>query len=120
MRETNKRRRLMRRAVFPATKSVEDFDFAEIVMPEGHAKEEMLGLGFVEAAQDFVFYGKTGRGKMHLAIAPVYGKYFLNILACWFWTKWHRSHWPLHSFPFPSINDAPIRLLSPPNSIRRP
>lgn len=29
----------------------------------------MAGLGFVERAQDFVFYGKTGRGKTHLAIA---------------------------------------------------
>lgn len=69
VREANKRRRLMRRAAFPAMKSVEDFDFAEVIMPEGYTKEEMLGLGFVEAAQDFVFYGKTGRGKTHLAIA---------------------------------------------------
>lgn len=59
----------MRRVAFPAMKSIEDFDFAEVVMPEGYSKEEMAGLGFVERAQDFVFYGKTGRGKTHLAIA---------------------------------------------------
>lgn len=36
---------------------------------EGYTREELTGLSFVEAAQDFVFYGKTGRGKAHLAIA---------------------------------------------------
>ena len=69
VRGENKRRRLMRRAAFPAVKSLDDFDFAEVVMPEGYSKKEMVGLGFVERAQDFVFYGKTGRGKTHLAIA---------------------------------------------------
>ncbi len=29
---------------------------------------ELLGLGFIPRAQDLVFYGKTGRGKTHLAI----------------------------------------------------
>ena len=29
----------------------------------------MKGLSFVDAAQDFVFYGQTGRGKTHLATA---------------------------------------------------
>ncbi len=69
VRAANKRRRLMRRAGFPVPKSMDDFDFTELAMPEGYGKEEMLGLGFVEQAQDFVFYGKTGRGKTHLAIA---------------------------------------------------
>lgn len=65
----NKKRRLMRRAAFPVIKSLDDLDFTEIVMPESYSKEEMIGLGFIERAQDFVFYGKTGRGKTHLAIA---------------------------------------------------
>lgn len=30
--------------------------------------DELLGLGFIPRAQDLVFYGKTGRGKTHLAI----------------------------------------------------
>ncbi len=30
--------------------------------------DELLGLGFIPRAQDLVFYGKTGRGKRHLAI----------------------------------------------------
>lgn len=69
VRAANKRKRLLRRAGFPVLKSLEDFDFEELAMPEGYGKEEMTGLGFVESAQDFVFYGKTGRGKTHLAIA---------------------------------------------------
>ena len=69
VRAENKRRRLMRRAGFPVMKSLEDFDFTELAMPEGYSKKEMLELGFVKSAQDFVFYGKTGRGKTHLAIA---------------------------------------------------
>lgn len=69
VRAENKRRRLMRRASFPVPKSLDDFDFTELAMPEGYGREELLGLGFVESAQDFVFYGKTGRGKTHLAIA---------------------------------------------------
>ena len=31
--------------------------------------DDLKGLGFVDACQDFVFHGKTGRGKTHLAIA---------------------------------------------------
>lgn len=69
MRKKNKRKCLMKRAAFPVMKSIEDFDFTEAVMPEGYSKEEMIGLEFVKHAQDFVFCGKTGRGKAHLAIA---------------------------------------------------
>lgn len=69
VRKENKRRRLMKRAAFPIMKAIDDFDFSEVVMPEGYGKEEMLSLEFVKNAQDFVFYGKTGRGKTHLAIA---------------------------------------------------
>lgn len=69
VRAENKRRRLMKRAGFPVVKSLDDFDFAELAMPEGYGRDDLLKLGFVESAQDFVFYGKTGRGKTHLAIA---------------------------------------------------
>ena len=69
VRKENKRRRLMRRAAFPVMKSTDGFDFTDVVMPEGYGRNEMLGLDFIKNAQDFVFYGKTGRGKTHLAIA---------------------------------------------------
>ena len=68
-REENRKARLLKRAKFPAVKSVEGFDFSEVSMPDGYTVEDMLSLGFVEAAQDFVFYGGCGRGKTHLSIA---------------------------------------------------
>lgn len=37
--------------------------------PEGYTAEDLMGLGFIDRAQDFVLYGQTGRGKTHLAIA---------------------------------------------------
>ena len=50
-RERAKHDRLLRRARFPVVKGLDG-----------------LGLGFIPRAQDLVFYGKTGRGKTHLAI----------------------------------------------------
>ena len=38
--------------------------------PTATRPDELLGLGFIPRAQDLVFYGKTGRGKTHLAIGP--------------------------------------------------
>lgn len=58
VRERRKRDRLFRKAKFPQVKSF-----------EGYTAEDLMGLGFIDRAQDFVFYGQTGRGKTHLAIA---------------------------------------------------
>lgn len=56
-RERAKHDRLLRRARFPVVKGL-----------DGYMLDELLGLGFIPRAQDLVFYGKTGRGKTHLAI----------------------------------------------------
>lgn len=69
VRERNKRARLYRKAAFPQVKSFEGYDFSQVSFPEGYGPEDLMSLGFVEAAQDFVFHGQTGRGKTHLAIA---------------------------------------------------
>lgn len=69
VREANKRNRLLRKAAFPAVKSIEDFDLTDVKMPEGHGTEDMRSLQWLESAQDYVFYGQTGRGKAYLAIA---------------------------------------------------
>ena len=37
--------------------------------PDGWGRDDMLSLGFVGKAEDLVFYGKTGRGKTHMATA---------------------------------------------------
>ena len=69
VREESKRARLFRRAKFPQVKSFEGYDFSQVAFPDGYGVDDLKSLSFVEAAQDFVFHGQTGRGKTHLAIA---------------------------------------------------
>ena len=67
-RERSKRERLLRRARFPVVKGPDGYDFSNVRLPDGYALDGLLDLDFVPRAQDLVFYGKTGRGKTHLAI----------------------------------------------------
>ena len=69
VRERRKRERLTRKARFPQIKSFDGYDFAQVALPEGYSVDDLKSLAFVDAAQDFVFHGQTGRGKTHLAIA---------------------------------------------------
>lgn len=69
VRDDRKVGRLMRKAKFPQVKSFAGYDYSQVSFPEGYASEDLERLEFVDAAQDFVFYGQTGRGKTHLAIA---------------------------------------------------
>lgn len=69
VREESKRARLFRRAKFPQVKSFEGYDFSQVAFPDGYGVDDLKSLSFVEAAQDFVFHGQTGRGKTRLAIA---------------------------------------------------
>ena len=62
VRERRKRDRLFRKAKFPQVKSFEGYDFSQVSFPEGYTAEDLMGLGFIDRAQDFVFYGQTGRG----------------------------------------------------------
>lgn len=68
-REASKRARLLRRARFPVPKGLDGYDFANVRFPDGYSRDELLSLDFIAKAQDLVFYGKTGRGKTHLATA---------------------------------------------------
>lgn len=68
-RDRRKKERLVRKARFPQIKSFEGYDFSQVAFPEGYTVEDLKSLGFVDATQDFVFHGQTGRGKTHLAIA---------------------------------------------------
>jgi DNA replication protein DnaC len=74
-RAENKRIRLLRNAAFPALKSTDGFDFTGIQYQDGYGTEELLSLSFIDAAENLVLYGPSGRGKTHLAIA-------LGIMAC--------------------------------------
>ena len=69
VRERRRRDRLFRKAKFPQVKSFEGYDFSQVSFPEGYTAEDLMGLGFIDRAQDFVFYGGCGRGKTHLSIA---------------------------------------------------
>lgn len=69
VRARNKRDRLYRRARFPQPKSFEGYDFSQVAFPDGYGEADLRSLAFVDAAEGFVFHGRTGRGKTHLAIA---------------------------------------------------
>ena len=49
-------------------KSLEGFDWSNVRFPDGWTLGEMRSLSFVDAAEDLVFFGKTGRGKSHASI----------------------------------------------------
>ncbi len=69
VRKRNEHARLLRRAKFPAVKSVEDFDSSDLRFPDGYGWDDMLSLEWVGKRQDFVFHGPAGRGKSHLSVA---------------------------------------------------
>ena len=69
VRSRRKRERLPGKAKLPAVKTFEGCDFSQVAFPDGYGAEDLMSLAFVTEAQDFVFHGKTGRGKTHLAIA---------------------------------------------------
>ena len=64
-----KHAKLVRKAKFDEVKSFAGYDFSNVMFPEGYGADDMRSLSFVEAEQDFVFYGQTGRGKAHCAEA---------------------------------------------------
>ena len=68
VRSRRKRERLPGKAKLPAVKTFEGYDFSQVAFPDGYGAEDLMSLAFVTEAQDFVFHGKTGRGKTHLAI----------------------------------------------------
>lgn len=69
LREENKKKRLIRRADFPAVKSFADYDYSHITIPPALTKKELESAAFVPAHQNLVLYGPVGTGKTHMAIA---------------------------------------------------
>lgn len=65
----NRCARLLKRAKFPSMQSIEGFDFDGLVFHDSCDKGLILDLEFVEKAENLVFFGKSGRGKTHLATA---------------------------------------------------
>ncbi len=69
VREESRRARLLRQARSPAVRSVGGHDLSEVMFPEGHTKDDLVGLGLLGLARGFVFCGGCGRGKARLATA---------------------------------------------------
>lgn len=69
LREVHKREQMVRRAKLSKIKSFADFDYLKLRMPEGYVSTDLESLKFIDHAEGFIFYGKEGRGKTHLAIA---------------------------------------------------
>lgn len=68
-RQLARKEKMLRQARFPVPKSFEGFDWANVAFPDAWGKDEMCSLAFADGAEDLVFFGKTGRGKTHAAIA---------------------------------------------------
>ncbi len=67
-RHTRKVKRLIKRAGFPGTKTLDNYDFNPISFPESINKTELLTLKFIERQENLLMLGTVGTGKTHLAI----------------------------------------------------
>jgi len=68
-REENKRRRLRRRAAFPAVKGFEGYDWSGVSLPASLPRGDLEGCAFVARRENVICYGPVGTGKTHLAVA---------------------------------------------------
>lgn len=69
LREENARKRLIRRACFPAVKSFAGYDYSHVTLPPAMCRAELEEASFVREKQNLVLYGPVGTGKTHMAIA---------------------------------------------------
>ncbi len=59
----------MKAANFPILKTLKNYSFEGIQMPESITIEDLIAVRFIENKENLVFYGNVGTGKTHLAIA---------------------------------------------------
>src|SRR5215831_11584993 len=64
--------RLTRKAHFPFLKTIDEFDFSLQATLRQSLLGSYLGPDFVTEGRSLILYGKTGRGKTHLAVAIGY------------------------------------------------
>ena len=60
---------MIRMAGFPATKTLEDYDFKFATTAPKRSIEALASLSFIARTENLVFLGPSGVGKTHLAIA---------------------------------------------------
>ncbi len=68
-RSSTAKRKRMKAANFPLIKTVENYDFKAIQIPETITIDGLKDVRFLENKENLIFYGNVGTGKTHLAIA---------------------------------------------------
>jgi DNA replication protein DnaC len=71
-RKQTRLQRFTRKAHFPFFKTIDEFDFSWQTTLRQSLLGSYLGLDFVTQGRSLILYGKTGRGKTHLAVAIGY------------------------------------------------
>ena len=61
--------KLIKLAGFPNSKSLEDFDWSPVTLPESSSKTELAELGFIDRFENILAVGAVGTGKTFLATA---------------------------------------------------
>jgi len=74
-RKNRRVKRLIKRAGFPTTKTLDNYDFEPISFPDNIDKKDLLSLEFIDKKENILMLGSVGTGKTHLATA-------LGIKAC--------------------------------------
>ena len=69
LREHKKIERLIKQAGFTSTKSLEDFKWAPVSLPETSSKTDLAELNFIERRENILAVGAVGTGKTFLATA---------------------------------------------------
>lgn len=64
-------KRLLQAAHLPQHKTLADYDWERITLPEGLTKQALTSLDFLDTNEDLICYGDVGCGKTHLAGALV-------------------------------------------------
>lgn len=68
-RHAKKTDKLIKKAAFPYTKSLEDFDWTPVTLPESTSKTELSELSFIKRCENILSVGAVGTGKTFLAVA---------------------------------------------------
>lgn len=67
----SRRARLLKAAHLPTMKSLEGYDWSNVILPADYRRDQLTSLEFVNANEDLICYGDVGTGKTHLAAALV-------------------------------------------------
>lgn len=69
LRDDNRRKRLIKRAGFPAYKTFDGYGYQNVKFPPAFSREGLESLAFVPEKKNLVLYGPVGVGKTHMAVA---------------------------------------------------